>query len=217
MLIFGISIALFILASCSSNSNEEGKADSIDKSAGIESTDDGSKEDTNLATSEVEELDADKDDSTVNVSSEKDTTNTSSETTTNPLAQYSSEQIEYARVWLLLGPNPAIDELHVQHIQAGSPLDPEDDTSVTYPEDVIQLRGSRLVDGMVTYSGNGDGTINVYNVPISWYGGFPSEDIDKEKVREDMKNIIEHPELVYVDPGDDAKIIELIEMLNVHN
>jgi len=45
------------------------------------------------------------------------------------LGEYTSEQIEYARVWLQLGPNQAIDELNVQHIKAGKPLNPNDETS----------------------------------------------------------------------------------------
>jgi hypothetical protein len=134
------------------------------------------------------------------------------------LTQYSSKQIEYARVWLQLGPNQDITELYVRHIPAGTPLNPGDDIDVSYPEDVIQLTGSRLVDGIVTYSGNGNGTINVYNVPRRWYGGSPPpEDIDKEAVREDMEDIVKNTKLVYVDPGDDAEIIKLIKLLNVDN
>lgn len=56
--------------------------------------------------------------------------------------------------------------MYVRHIPAGEPINHNDDTSANYSEDVIQLSGSRLVDGSVTYSGNGDGTINVYNVPL---------------------------------------------------
>ncbi|API92415.1 hypothetical protein KM914_11270 [Virgibacillus pantothenticus] len=66
--------------------------------------------------------------------------------------------MEYARVWLQLGEIKDVDELNVRHIPAGTPLNPDDETSVNYPEDVIQLAGSRLVDGSVTYSSNGDGT-----------------------------------------------------------
>ncbi|WP_289889940.1 hypothetical protein [Virgibacillus pantothenticus] len=47
--------------------------------------------------------------------------------------------------------------MNVRHIPAGTPLNPDDETSVNYPEDVIQLVGSRLVDGS-TYSSNVDGT-----------------------------------------------------------
>ncbi len=45
----------------------------------------------------------------------------------NVLAAYSSEKIEYARVWLQLGPNQEIDELNVRHISAGEPINPNDD------------------------------------------------------------------------------------------
>jgi len=134
------------------------------------------------------------------------------------LSKYSSEQIEYARVWLQHGANQDLETLIVQHIPAGTPLNPDDDTGVNYAEDVIQLRGSRLIDGVVTYSGNGDGTINVYNVPSRWYGGFPpSDDINIEKVREDMKIIVHNPKLVYVDAGSDGEIIDLIKVLNICN
>ncbi|MCM3243211.1 MULTISPECIES: hypothetical protein [Cytobacillus] len=122
------------------------------------------------------------------------------------LSQYSSQQIEYARVWLQLGPNQDLDELYVQHIHAGTPLNPEDETSAGYPEDVIQLAGSRLADGSVTYSGNGDGTINVYNVPLRWDGQYPAG----EKFYTD---IIENTKQVSVEPGEDEKVIELIEKL----
>ncbi|MEM4992292.1 hypothetical protein WKH56_07125 [Priestia sp. SB1] len=125
------------------------------------------------------------------------------------LGQYTSEQIEYARVWSQLGPNQAIDELNVQHIKAGTPLNSNDETSALYPEDVIQLSGSRLVDGVVTYSGNGNGTINVYNVPLRWDGSYPAG----EKFYTD---IIENTKLVSVNTGEDEKVIKLIKLLNVY-
>jgi hypothetical protein len=115
-----------------------------------------------------------------------------------------------------LGPNQDVDGLYVEHIPAGTKLDPDSDIDVTYPEDVIQITGSRLVDGIVTYSGNGDGTIYVYKIPRRWYGGMaPPKDVDKEKVREDMETILANKELVYVDPGDDAEVIRLIEKLQL--
>ncbi|MFP7296797.1 hypothetical protein [Neobacillus niacini] len=124
------------------------------------------------------------------------------------LSSYSSEQIEYARIWLQLGPNQEIDELNVLHIPAGTPLNPNDDTSALYPKDVIQLAGSRLVDGSVTYSGNGDGSIHVYNVPLRWDGQYPAGE-------EFYKDIIENTELVSVQQGDNNRIIELIKLIHV--
>ncbi|XPD22924.1 hypothetical protein ABN702_17995 [Bacillus haimaensis] len=130
------------------------------------------------------------------------------------LSGYTPKQIEYARVWLLLGPNQEIDELNAHLIPAGTPINPNDDTSANYPEDVIQLAGSRLVDGSVTYSGNGDGTINVYNVPLRWETNVP-DDLDENYMKKLTESIIENTELVYVDPGDDEKITELIKLQKV--
>jgi hypothetical protein len=131
----------------------------------------------------------------------------------NVLAEYPSEKIEYARVWLQLGANQEIDELNVRHISAGEPINPNDDTSASYPEDVIQLAGSRLVDGSVTYSGNGDGTIKVYNVPLRWDS---SDDVSNGVMREVTENIIKNTKTVYVDTGDSEKIKRLIDIMAIH-
>ena len=124
------------------------------------------------------------------------------------LASYSSEQIEYARVWLQLGPNQDIDGLYVKQIPAGTPLNPDDDTSAAYPEDVIQLAGSRLVDGVVTYSSNEDGTLNVYNVPLRWDGEYPAGE-------EFYNELIDKTELVAIDVGEDEEVIRLIDLLKM--
>ncbi|MGF2617478.1 hypothetical protein FZC84_15300 [Rossellomorea vietnamensis] len=124
------------------------------------------------------------------------------------LSHYSSKQIEYARVWLQLGVHQEFDELNVRHIPAGTPMNPNHEKSIGYPEDVIQLAGSRLIDGSVTYSGNGDGTINVYKVPLRWDGNY--SDIDESFYEE----IVEDTELVYIDTGDDEKIIDLIQLIS---
>ncbi|MGC2895691.1 hypothetical protein ABOD27_20370, partial [Bacillus cabrialesii subsp. cabrialesii] len=131
----------------------------------------------------------------------------------NVLGEYSSDKIEYARVWLQLGSNQEIDELNVRHISAGEPINPNDDTSATYPEDVIQLAGSRLVDGSVTYSGNGDGTINVYNVPLRWDS---ADNLDKGVMKKETENIRKNTKKVYVDTGDDKKIKRFIDKMVIH-
>ncbi|MEC1738309.1 hypothetical protein P9D87_15265 [Bacillus mojavensis] len=131
----------------------------------------------------------------------------------NVLAEYPSEKIEYARVWLQLGANQEIDELNVRHISAGEPINPNDDTSASYPEDVIQLAGSRLVDGSVTYSGNGDGTIKVYKVPLRWDS---SDDVSKGVMREVTEDIIKNAKTVHVDTGDSEKIKRLIDIMAIH-
>lgn len=132
---------------------------------------------------------------------------------TDSLSEFSNEQIEFARVWLQLGPNQEVNELNVKHITAGELINPHDDTSASYPEDVIQLSGSRLVDGSVTYSGNGDGTVNVYHVPLKWES--PAE-VDEDFMKRYTKDLIESTTLVAIDPGDDQKVIQLIDILNMH-
>ena len=129
------------------------------------------------------------------------------------LSNYSSKQIEYARIWLQLGPNQEIDELNVRHISAGELVNIYDDTSASYPKDVVTLEGSRSVDGSVTYSSNGNGTINVYNVPSHWPS---SAQVDKGFMKNYTEDIIQNAKLVHVDPGEDKKIIKLINILNVY-
>lgn len=147
---------------------------------------------------------------TVTTDSDSTTSNTGNSKGEEALSQYSNEQIEYARVWLQLGANQEIDELHVQRIRGGTPLNPDDDTSDIYPEHVIQLAGSRLVDGSVTYSTNEDGTINVYDVPLRWDGNYPTgEDF--------YEDIIDNTEHVVIDPGNDEEVIRLIKLLNVES
>lgn len=212
--VFYFNMVLFLLVGCASNTNEESITDSLEVT------------ETDTPVNELEK--SDMDDTNNNFSEER--VNTEQESTlskNNDLnvdgqedkevqSHFSNEQIEYARIWLQLGPNQEIDELYVRHIPAGTPLNPDDDTNVRYPEDVIQLSGSRLIDGSVTYSGNGDGTINVYKVPLRWYGGFPPpDDIDKAAVRADMHDIIENTEKVYVNIGDDHEIAKIIEKIHV--
>ena len=195
------SMAFLMLVGCAENSNEETKADPSDSEESSAVEEGGEESDTNDGNDvSTEEGITDSDDASSEKKVEEE----------DLLSQYSSEQIEYARVWLQLGPNQELDELNVRHIPAGESLNPDDETSATYPEEVIQLAGSRLIDGSVTYSGNGDGTINVYNVPLRWDGVYPAGE-------EFYKEIINNTKLVYVDPGDDNKIIELIELQLVHN
>ncbi len=189
---------------CAGNTDEASTNDSSENNSDLVSTaEDTTETEESTSTSGGEE-------STTTTDDENDTSSEGSIVgDEETLSQYSSEQIEYARIWLQLGPNQEIDELNVRHIHAGEPINDNDDSSASYPEDVIQLAGSRLVDGSVTYSGNGDGTINVYDVPLRWDGEYPAE-------KNFYKDIIGNTELVHVDPNSGEEIIELIKLLNVH-
>ncbi|MED1741077.1 hypothetical protein P4U97_16425 [Bacillus swezeyi] len=213
--VFYCNVALLffvlLLAGCTGGTSQESKTAPAENDSASES-----QKVTN-ETQESNRTDEKKDESVSTTGSEE----TKNEESNHPseseeddtLSGYSSEEIEYARVWLQLGPNQEIDELNVRQISAGEPINPNDDTSASYPEDVIQLAGSRLVDGSVTYSCNGDGTINVYNVPLRWDS---SPDVDKNFMHEYTEGIIKKTELVHVDPGNDKEIIKFIDIMNIH-
>ncbi|KLT17525.1 hypothetical protein AA980_12945 [Neobacillus vireti] len=211
-------ILLVGMSACSNSSSDVTSTENQSKSDNIsQSTDDSSQSNDSSTANTVKSENGD-DNGSGSTLSENSEASTGDKKDKGKLTQYSSEEIEYARVWLQLGPNQEIDELNIQHIAVGTPLNPGDEADVSYPEDVIQLAGSRLVDGVVTYSGNGDGTINVYNVPLRWYGGLSRPDnVSVDEIREEMKNIINNTKLVYVDTGDEERIIELIKLLNVHH
>jgi hypothetical protein len=210
LLLLLFTVAFLLLGGCAGNSNEETTTDSSENSPGLDSLEDAAtdKNDSSNEGEESETVDA------TDVSSEpgdsiyENSEGNESDNNDDPLAQYSSEEIEYARVWLQLGPNKDIDGLYVRLIPAGTPLNSDDETSLNYPEDVIQLAGSRLIDGSVTYSGNGDGTINVYNVPLRWDGIYPAGE-------EFYKEMIDSTKLVSIDIGDDEEVIKLIKLVHV--
>lgn len=233
-------VLVLVLTGCTNNTSEESNSDSLETpTASAYNQQEAKKDDEAVKTNDNSESEADSKASTSDKSEENSTDvsepeeakQTSEETTTSddststyvnkeddPIAQYSSEKIEYARVWLQLGPNQQIDELYVRHIPAGTTLEPDHFPIVSYPEDVVQLSGSRIVDGSVTYSSNGDGTINVYNVPLPgrWYGGSPTppEGLDEETMREELEDIIKNTELVYINPGNDEAVKKLIELIS---
>ncbi len=218
-----MSLLLFILllAGCSDNTNAKLNANagendvtlSTEETTEVEEGNQANEASSSSTSEDTSQEDAKESSSEESKSGESNPADESEEN--HALDDYSSKEIEYARVWSQLGPNQEIDELNVQLISAGSPLNPDDENSLTYPEDVVQLRGSRIVDGIVTYSGNGNGTINVYNVPMRWYGGFPPpEDIDKEEIQKEMEDIITNTKLVNVDTGDNEEIIEIINKMN---
>jgi len=208
--IFWMGAVLLLMAGCG-NATEEAAPDILKDSPATETAEkDATEIEENTSNDESEEADMENENEVTpeeNVSTEPDSTSEDAgNEQEDALAEYTSEQIEYARVWLQLGPNQDIDGLYVEKIPADTPLNPDDETSGIYPEDVIQLAGSRLVDGSVTYSGNGDGTINVYNVPLRWDGEYPAGE-------EFYTEIIDNTELVPIDVGKDEEVIRLIELL----
>lgn len=205
-----------LLAGCTGSKNEESKQSSDTDSAVQSEQIHNKTENSNKIGKDQSEPTTASEESAMDESSETSSEEVKNEEKgkeDNVLAAYSSEKIEYARVWLQLGSNQEIDELNVRHISASEPINPNDNTSASYPEDVIQLAGSRLVDGSVTYHGNGDGTIHVYNVPLRWDS---ADDLDQGVMQEVTENIIKNAKKVYVDPGDNEKIKQLIDIMMIH-
>ncbi|GAA6827324.1 hypothetical protein HpBTM60_37680 [Helicobacter pylori] len=125
------------------------------------------------------------------------------------LTQFNSEQIEYARVWNQLGPlknnMEGMNELNVTKIAKGSKVNPNVKNSAVYPEDVVKLAAPMKAGGSVTYSSNGDGTINVYkNIPYNWvdFDSSDKPDATKEAI---SKNI----QTVKIKPTDNEQVAQL--------
>lgn len=215
---YNISLLFLILflVGCADSTNDGSETTPSEYDSALESEEETEEEgESEPATGSEEDADGDSNDTSSEGTSDEDPANNTYENDNaseteedNPLSEYASEEIEYARVWLQLGEIKDVDELNIHPIPAGTPLNPDDETSANYPEDVIQLAGGRLVAGSVTYSGNGDGTINVYNVPLRWDGEYPAGE-------EFYNDIIENTEQEYIDTGDDEEIMELIDKMNI--
>lgn len=142
-----------------------------------------------------DENDEDTEENSEETTDDSDQETTESENSTSneendELATYSAEEIEYARIWYQLGDTQDIDELNVEYIAAGESLNPEDESSLEYPEDVVQLTSSRLAEGIITYHSNGDGTITLYKkVPQRWDGENPAGEETYEKILEDTEEV----------------------------
>ncbi|SOC37562.1 hypothetical protein [Salinicoccus kekensis] len=133
----------------------------------------------------------------------------------DPLASYSVAEIEYARVWLEVVNNRDIETLNVGYISAGEPVGQYEGKSVKYPEDVVHLFTDFLAGGNVFYSSNGDGSITLYDVPTRW----PTpEDLKEERnqtMEEYTQSIIDNPQQVMIDPGDDEEVENIIKKIEV--
>jgi len=64
--------------------------------------------------------------------------------------------------------NKEIDTLIVSHTSEGESVSQYEGKGVKYPEDVVHLFTDFLAMGNVHYSSNGDGSINLYDVPTRW-------------------------------------------------
>ena len=103
------------------------------------------------------------------------------------LNNFNSEEIEYARVWYQListrNDLKGIRNVYVTKIPKGSKVNPQAQNSAIYKEKVVKLEAPMRAGGSITYSSNGDGTINVYNnIPYKWENSQNSDYSQMNKI-----------------------------------
>ncbi|MDK6371053.1 hypothetical protein QP101_02990 [Aerococcus urinae] len=136
-----------------------------------------------------------------------------SQPASDPLAGYDPLDVEYARIWLQLGPNQDLEAINVHIIPQGTLINPYLTNGARYPETVTQLAGNRLVDGVVTYSSNHDGTINLYTIPLRFdlpdFSAIP----ESTYIHETYK-MAQTPQRLAVDPNQPDQVIQTIQKLH---
>ena len=128
------------------------------------------------------------------------------------LNNFNSKEIEYARVWYQListrNDLKGIKNVYVTEIPKGSKVNPQAKNSAIYKEKVVKLEAPMRAGGSVTYSSNGDGTINVYNnIPYKWENSQNSDYNQMNKITK--KAIEENIETVYIKPYDNKTVAKL--------
>ncbi|OEK59208.1 hypothetical protein ASS99_13760 [Staphylococcus equorum] len=128
------------------------------------------------------------------------------------LNNFNSEEIEYARVWYQLISTrhdlKGIRDVYVTEIPKGSKVNPQAQNSAVYKENVVKLEAPIRAGGSITYSSNGDGTINVYNnIPYKWESSQTSDYSQMDKVT--RKAIEDNIETIYIKPHDNKAVAEL--------
>ncbi|CDO04281.1 hypothetical protein BN988_02835 [Oceanobacillus picturae] len=216
-----ILIAVFIAACGNSpeqnnaNSNSKGKA-TEEKNKNREETSNGNENSSNDNEEELVESN-NKDTATANHSEqvENKVDDSSGSEENDPLSNYSAKEIEYARVWLEVVDNKGIDTLKVSHISEGESVGQYEDKSVKYPENVVHLFTDFLAGGNVFYSSNGDGSINLYDVPTRWPTPEQLKEERNQTMKEYTQSIIDNPKKVVIDPGDDEEVQNVIEKIEI--
>jgi len=135
--------------------------------------------------------------------------------TAKALQSYSDEEIEYARVWLdyyeQFGNSPPA--LTVEFWKKGSPVSVTfEEDSALFPEDVVVLTGEYTADGRLVYSSNGDGTINIYDIPSHWPGEYEMEG----GVKAYTQKIADSPEKKSIPEGDIIEVLDVLEAMSVY-
>lgn len=101
-----------------------------------------------------------------------------------------------------------IRNVYVTKIPKGSKVNPQAQDSAVYKEDVVKLEAPMKAGGSVTYSSNGDGTINVYNsIPYKWESPQNSDYSQMDKITK--KAIENNVETIYIKPYDNKTVAKI--------
>src|SRR5699024_11209525 len=93
-------------------------------------------------------------------------------------------------------------------IPKGSKVNPQAQDSAVYKEDVVKLEAPMKAGGSVTYSSNGDGSINVYNsIPYKWESPQNSDYSQMDKIT--RKAIEDNVETTYINHHDNKTVAKL--------
>lgn len=132
----------------------------------------------------------------------------------NAFQDYSEEEIEYAQVWLYYNPSgPPYSTLYVSKWEEGEPIAPSvyDEKGIDFKQDVINLTGEFGADGQISYTSNGDGTINIYDIPRKW----PAEYELEGGVKAYTTHIMDNPETIELPKGTIEELLPILETMKI--
>lgn len=122
------------------------------------------------------------------------------------LSDYKAIDIEYARIIEMIG-YPGSGTVYATKEPAGTAIVSNIADSPVFPQAVTYLTGEYTADGMIVYSSHGNGYITIYPVPSHWHQDDQSEEGYRKYAQEILDSAID----VYVEVGDEAKIISRLE------
>src|SRR5699024_9780762 len=221
-IILAISIAglLVILVGCNSNSSSDTitsqSKDNETQNKNEETNTSDSGDNTESSKKQNKEQNDNKKQQNDNKKQQKNNDSNENQQSTDKnksyLNDFNSEEIEYARVWYQListrNDLKGIRDVYVTEIPKGSKVNPQAQNSAVYKENVVKLEAPMRAGGSITYSSNGDGTINVYNnIPYKWESSQTSDYSKMDKVT--RKAIEDNIETIYIKPHDNKQVAKL--------
>lgn len=207
----GLLASTLLLTACgqgekNEDTKSESKSDSGNKNDGSGFSNSSKKDDSNSSS----EHSSSHSDSKDNSNSNDDSSNSDSsenEDTNSP--QY------LAKVWAAALPayrdtgRGQFDDITITHYDvSGNVLNPYNaNNTVKFPEGTQTLSGSPTAAGSVTYSNNGDGTINVYSVPTHFHNHEWLE--DPEFSQSESERIMDNPKVVKLYDDNQSALDEI--------